>query len=102
VVSGLCVARACLFIFASELCAHYTRWMLSLSLSFSFLFYRQTSRLQAAAGEEEEAKDAEEAKETGEDEEERTQEEKYGRNCRQSSSSADCSVSVRHKIGRTA
>lgn len=84
------LCRACLFIyFCSGLCAHYTRWMVSLAL---FLSYTQTGRFQAAAGKEK--------KDEYKDEERKIQKEEYGRNCRQSlssSSSTYSNVGVLHK-----
>ncbi len=68
-------ARACLFIFASGLRTHYTRWIFSLA---------RFSLSQAAAGkEEEEAKDGKET----EEEEEETEERDAGREIRKELSS---------------
>ncbi len=103
------MSRARLFIYFCFWVANALHTLDSLFLSLARAHF---SLSQAAAGkeenaEEEEAQDGKEVKETEEEKEEEaeegTQEEKYGRNCRRSSSSADCKASMRHnKNGETA
>ena len=98
------VSRAPVYLFLLLGCECLTHVGFSLSLSLGF------SPLQAAAGKEENGEEKEEAEDAREVEgkkeeeevEEGTREEKYGRNCRRSSSSADCRASMRqNKNGRS-